>query len=256
MAGINTGNNAARMANLARQNAVRADANTVDGNEAMKHVAHTGGPKGTKKGDGDQKLKQSGEKLQLSNQALIDAREDMEAHQQDAHASVKDEAAQSQGKKSVSKEDSKKDNKIGKGKAGRAETGQKVHELETEDGEVYEVTAEQKTQTEKVLGRSPEQILEGMPSKSRAAAEATVKAQGEKKLNDLKEPTDPKIVAATENLDLDPAESLKDSARPAPIKDAKNEPPQLMEDPQMEQMAKEMAIKKAQSGETAEAMIA
>lgn len=250
-------------AQLAHQNRVRADVNTVDAKEAS-HAAQTGAS--DKVGKQAKTQKKEGSKLNEKSflseaaQKALDKAEATDA-EQDAHrANLKENAADvaddiALRNKTKKRGEDDDDKRVGSGQV-KEKKSQTVFALD--DGDEYEVTTTQAEGVKKMDGKSPEEILAGMPEGARKASEATLDAQiktkGTDKVADLKD--DPKITAVAEQLDLDPAESLKESAVIAPIKDAKNEPPMLQDDPNAERMAKEAAIKQMQSGGGPEAMIA
>lgn len=153
--------------------------------------------------------------------------------------------------------DDEDDKKVGTGVVKEKPAG-RVFQLDDDAGESYEVSEAQGQAVDNLDRKTPEQILSGMPEGARKAAAATldtqIKTKGTDKIADLKD--DPKISAVAEQLDLDPVESLKDSAKVAPIRDAKNEPPMMVEDTQSESMVKEAAKQQLASGAADEAMIA
>lgn len=239
--------------NRIQQQALLRDVNTVDAKEAS-HAAQTGASNQlSQKAKDANKLKTQGESVQFS-QKLLDKQAEAEATkdaQADARQNVADEAlVQNKGKRKDLDQDT--DHRVGAGDIKKKDGPTRVFELDDDGGESYEVTKTQAEGVDMLDRKTPEQILEGMPKQAREAAEATLdtqlKAKGTEKVAQLK--SDPKVEAAAEQMDLDPVMSLKDAAKPAPIKDAKNEPPMVVEpDEHMEKVAKEMAMKQAQNGE-------
>ena len=140
----------------------------------------------------------------------------------------------------------------------KTKDGSRVLELDGgDDGETFQITKAEGEKLDRLDGRSPEQILAGMPENSRKAAEATldtqIKTQGKEKVAQLKD--DPKITAKVEEMDLEPVGSLRDEAKVAPIRTPKDEPPMMVVDEASESMAKEAAIRQMQQG-GGEAMLA
>jgi hypothetical protein len=244
------------------QATVRADMNQVDSHEAG-HAAQTGGSGIVGKKAAESQTKKPGESFQLSKKAQLaldkaeaqrakDLDESQDVHQQSTQ-DVADNALQGTKRRRTPEDDEKKvaTRDVKKKKSAV------VFQLDDDGNESYEVTETQSKSFKNVDDKSPEQILAGMPEGSRKAAKATLDTQlatQPQKVKDLKD--DPKITAVAEQLDLDPAETLKESARVAPIRDAKNEPPMMREDPNHEVLAKEAARRQMQSGQADEAMIA
>ena len=143
----------------------------------------------------------------------------------------------------------KSDQRKGVGHGRIEQTAEKtVFFTDDEDEAPYEVSREIAEQFERLDSRTPQQILGDMPDSSRVPAEATVKAQGPKKLaRELKD--DPKVSSKVESMQLELADADWKASTLAPIKTARDELPLQMDDPYSEGLAKEAALKKMQSGE-------
>lgn len=192
---------------------------------------------------------------EAAQKALED--EALESAQTQGRESVRDEAAiQSKGRKAT-KGDDDKDVAVNPGQVKQKE-GIRVFPLDDDGEESYEVSETKAKQLDNLDRRTPEMILQGMPEGARKAAEATldtqIKTKGRDKVAQLKD--DPKITAVAEQMDLDPAETLQESAKIAPIRTPKDEPPMMVEDTQSEVLAKEAARRQLESGGANEAMIA
>lgn len=197
----------------------------------------------------ESKAKAPGDGVQFSDKFLkMEAEKAEEAQgEHTAQASVADEAVVQN--KSTKRKDLESDNdpRVGAGNV-EEKKGHRVFALDDDHGSSYEVSEAEGRKMDSLDKRTPEQILSGMPEGARRAAEATldtqIKAKGTDKVAELK--SDPKVDAVAEDLDLDLVHSLKDSAKPAPIMDAKKEPPMVVEPSEHEQhVAKEIAMKRA-----------
>lgn len=106
--------------------------------------------------------------------------------------------------------------------------------------------------------RHADRILEDMPEANRTAASSMLSSQiqtkGKDKVAELKD--DPKVTGVVEEMDLEPAETLQEAARPAPIRSAKDEKPMVLDDPHSETLAKEAAAQQLREGGAQEQMIA
>jgi len=248
----NTSFNAAQIKHQAR---VNADAKTVDSHEATQAV-QTGASSQLSEKAKNTKTKGPGESLDAGLAARLKAAEAEAASdvQAEARQNVADEAAVQNKTNRKELGDQDKDHRVGKGDIKGQKDGFRVFQLDEDSAESYEVSEADGRKLDSIDGRTPEQILAGMPEGSRKAAEATlntqVKTKGTEKVSELKD--DPKVSAVAEQLDLDPAESLRESAVVAPIRDAKNEPPMMQEDP----LLRETALRGVNGKAAEEAMIA
>ena len=250
---------------LKMQQAVLKDARTIDSKEASQ-AAQTGASStvGTKSKELKSKGPKEGSILSEAAQKALDAAEAKVARDQDKTHDVRQESIKDvadnalQGTKRRTQGDDEEDKKVGHGELKETKENKRVFALDDESAEPYEVSETQGKKMDKLDERTPESILDGMPDGAKAAAKATLDTQmqtrGTDKVSELKD--DPKITAVAEKMDLDPAESLRESAVPAPIRDAKVEPPMLQNDPHSEEMVKEAARRQLENGEGQEAMIA
>lgn len=198
----------------------------------------------------ESKQKSPSESVQFSDKFLKLEAEKAEENQAstEAQQSVADDnLVQNKSTKRKDIESGGDDYRVGAGDV-QEKTGQRVFALDDDEGTSYEVSEAEGRKVDALDRKTPEQILAGMPEGARTAARATldtqIKAKGTDKVAALK--SDPKVDAVAEDLDLDLVSSLKDSAVPAPIMDAKNEPPLVVEPSEHEQqVAKEMALKQA-----------
>lgn len=249
--------------NIAQRNhtaAVRADMAKIDAKEAS-HAAQTGASGQIAKKAKDAKTKAPGETLDPQLMAKLQKANEKDAAQ-DAKAEAKksladDAVAQNKSTKRKDLEQDNDDYRIGQGDVQKKD-GSRVLSLDGADGdETFEISKTQAKQLDGVDGRTPEQILHGMPESNRKAAEATldtqIKTQGKEKVANLKD--NPKVTEIAEKMDLEPAESLKESATVAPIRTPADEPPKMVEDPHAEAMAKKAAQKQMMEG-GGEAMMA
>lgn len=198
----------------------------------------------------DTKAKTPGESVQFSDKFLKMEAEKAEETQADqtAQESVADDAVvQNKTTKRKDLETDNSDYQVGYGEV-EEKKGHRVFALDDDQDSSYEVSEAEGRKMDSLDKRTPEQILSGMPEGARRAAEATldtqIKAKGTDKVAELK--SDPKVDAIAEDLDLDPVQSFRDGAKPAPIMDAKKEPPMVVEPSEHEQhVAKEIAMKQA-----------
>lgn len=199
----------------------------------------------------ESKQKAPSESVQFSDKFMKLEAEKAEETQSGAQAqqSVADDALVQN--KSTKRKDIESDNtdyRVGPGDVQEKKTAGRVFALDDDEGTTYEVSETQGHKMDELDKRTPEHILSGMPEGARTAAKATldtqIKSKGTDKVAALK--SDPKIDAIAEDLDLELVHTLKESATPAPILDAKSEPPMVVEPSEHEQqVAKEMALKQA-----------
>ncbi len=227
------------------------------GGKGAQTVANQGLTNVSKQATKNQQATESLDKATLDRLDRLAQAEAEEQAKTQGQADVADNAAQSN--KMRKKEETGKtaeDLDVGPGEAQtKTATGTFVDEAD----EAISIPKEQAKALESMDDkRHAERILEDMPEANRTAASSMLSTQlqtkGSDKVAELKD--DPKVGAVVEEMDLEPAESLQEAARPAPIMSAKNEKPMLLEDPHSENLAKEAAAQQLREGGAQEQMIA